>query len=480
MAQDKGTKMSATDQMAKEGAEPANTNIDTLCIDTIRTLAMDAVQKANSGHPGTPMALAPVAYTIWQNVLRYDPADPTWPGRDRFVLSPSATPRCCSTPASTSPASNASTRTPSPPTNPPSPSTTSSSSASSAPSPPAIRNTASPPASRPPPARSARDWPTPSAWPSPSATSPSRYNKPGFPLYDFRIYAVCGDGCMMEGVSNEAASVAGHLKLSNLVYIYDSNHITIEGSTNLAFSEDVGARYHGLGWNVIHLDDANDTVGLLAALQEAEMVSDKPTPDHRPLHHRLRRPQEGRHPRSPWRTAGRRGDQGHQALLRLARGLLLPRPRRRPRTFRRHHRRPRRQAASRLERDAREIPRRIPGSREGTRPDRAPPPPRRLGRRHPRLPRRRQGPRLPRFLAESPQRHRQARPLADRRRRRPRPLHQIQPHLRRRRQLPARHLRRPQHAFRHPRTRHGQHLQRHGAHRPALLRLRLPHLHATT
>ena len=104
-----------------------------------------------------------------------------------------------------------------------------------------------------------------------------RYNRPDFPLYDYRIYAMCGDGDMMEGVSSEAASVAGHLKLSNLVWIYDSNHITIEGATNLAFSEDVGARFSAYGWNVIHLEDANDTVGFLAALQEAELAADRPT-----------------------------------------------------------------------------------------------------------------------------------------------------------------------------------------------------------
>jgi transketolase len=268
--------MSATEQMEKEGAEPASTNIDTLCIDTIRTLAMDAVQKANSGHPGTPMALAPVAYTLWQNVLRYDPADPTWPGRDRFVLSvghasmllyalihlagvkrldenanPTAEPAISLDDLKQFRQLSSVT-----------------------PGHPEYRFTSGVETTTGPLGQGLANAVGMAIG---QRFLAQRYNKPGFPLYDFRIYAVCGDGCMMEGVSNEAASVAGHLKLSNLVYIYDSNHITIEGSTNLAFSEDVGARYHGLGWNVIHLDDANDTVSLLAALQEAEMVTDRPS-----------------------------------------------------------------------------------------------------------------------------------------------------------------------------------------------------------
>ena len=276
MAQDKGTKMSATDQMAKEGAEPANTNIDTLCIDTIRTLAMDAVQKANSGHPGTPMALAPVAYTIWQNVLRYDPADPTWPGRDRFVLSVGHASMLLYGLIHLAGVKRLDENAK--PTNEPAISLDDIKQfrqlSSVTPGHPEYRFTSGVETTTGPLGQGLANA---VGMAIAQRYLASRYNKPGFPLYDFRIYAVCGDGCMMEGVSNEAASVAGHLKLSNLVYIYDSNHITIEGSTNLAFSEDVGARYHGLGWNVIHLDDANDTVGLLAALQEAEMVSDKPS-----------------------------------------------------------------------------------------------------------------------------------------------------------------------------------------------------------
>ena len=267
--------MSAATQSEALGAEPADTNIDTLCIDTIRTLAMDAVQKANSGHPGTPMALAPVAYTLWQDMLRYDPADPSWPGRDRFVLSVGhasmllyallflAGVRKLGKDGPLNEAAvtlddikqfrQLSSVTPGHPEY----RFTSGVETTTGPLGQGVANSVGM-------AMAQRYMAT-------------RYNKPEFPLYDYRIYALCGDGDMMEGVSSEAASVAAHLKLSNLVWIYDSNHITIEGATGLAFSEDVGARFAAYGWNVMHLDDANATTELLADLQEAEMVHDKPT-----------------------------------------------------------------------------------------------------------------------------------------------------------------------------------------------------------
>ena len=267
--------MSAATQSEALGAEPADTNIDTLCIDTIRTLAMDAVQKANSGHPGTPMALAPVAYTLWQDMLRYDPADPSWPGRDRFVLSVGhasmllyallflAGVRKLGKDGPLNEAAvtlddikqfrQLSSVTPGHPEY----RFTSGVETTTGPLGQGVANSV--------------------GMAMAQRYMASRYNKPEFPLYDYRIYALCGDGDMMEGVSSEAASVAAHLKLSNLVWIYDSNHITIEGATGLAFSEDVGARFAAYGWNVMHLDDANATTELLADLQEAEMVHDKPT-----------------------------------------------------------------------------------------------------------------------------------------------------------------------------------------------------------
>ncbi len=253
----------------------AQASIDKLCIDTIRTLSMDAVQKAKSGHPGTPMALAPVAYTLWQGLLRFDPTDPTWPNRDRFVLSVghasmllysllhlSGTRRIGEHGATDAEAVSLddikqfrqlSSVTPGHPEY----SYTSGVETTTGPLGQGVANSVG--------MAMAERW------------FANRYNKPGFPLYDYRVYALAGDGDMMEGVSGEAASTAAHLKLSNLVWIYDSNLITIEGATNLAFSEDVGARFAAYGWNVLHIDDANDTDATLQALREAESVTDRPT-----------------------------------------------------------------------------------------------------------------------------------------------------------------------------------------------------------
>ncbi len=246
----------------------APANIDTLGIDTIRTLSMDAVQKAKSGHPGTPMALAPVAYTLWQDVLRFDPADPTWPNRDRFVLSVghasmllysllhlSGTRRINENGPMAEEAVSLddikqfrqlSSVTPGHPEY----SYTSGVETTTGPLGQGVANSVG--------MAMAQLW------------FAERYNKPGFTLYDYRVYALCGDGDMMEGVSSEAASTAAHLRLPNLVWIYDSNHITIEGGTDLAFDEDVGARFRAYGWHVLTVADANDTAAVHAALTEAE------------------------------------------------------------------------------------------------------------------------------------------------------------------------------------------------------------------
>lgn len=253
----------------------APADIDALCINTIRTLAMDAVQKAKSGHPGTPMALAPVAYTLWQEVLRFDPLDPSWPNRDRFVLSVghasmllyallhlAGTRRLNEEGPTEAEAVSLedikqfrqlSSVTPGHPEY----SFTSGVETTTGPLGQGVANSVG--------MAMAQRW------------FADRYNKPGFPLYDYRIYAMCGDGDLMEGVSSEAASVAAHLRLSNLCWIYDSNRITIEGSTDLAFSEDVGARFTACGWRVLHVADANDTAATLSALREAEQVEDRPT-----------------------------------------------------------------------------------------------------------------------------------------------------------------------------------------------------------
>lgn len=252
------------------------TSIDELSINTIRTLSMDAVQQANSGHPGTPMALAPVAYTLWQEFLNYNPADPLWPNRDRFVLSVghasmliyslihlSGIPQLDKDGKPTSdPAVSLDdikkfrqlhSKTPGHPEN----HITSGLETTTGPLGQGLGNSVG--------------MAIASRWYA------ARFNQPGFELFNFKVYALCGDGCLMEGISNEAASLAGHLKLSNLVWIYDDNQITIDGRTTLSFSEDVGTRFLGYGWNVLKVADANDTKALADAYEHAGKSTDKPT-----------------------------------------------------------------------------------------------------------------------------------------------------------------------------------------------------------
>ncbi len=247
-----------------------------LTIDTIRTLSMDAVQKANSGHPGTPMALAPVGYTLWSKFLRYDPKHADWPNRDRFVLSVGHASMLLyalihlakieeisadgekSGKEAVSLEDIRQFRQLS----------------SKTPGHPEYRHTTGVETTTGPLGQGcgnsvgmaiAERW------------LAARYNKDGYTLFDHDVYTICGDGDMMEGVSAEAASMAGHLKLSNLCWIYDSNHISIEGATDLAFDEDVGLRFDAYGWNVIHVDDANDTAALSRAIETFKATTDKPT-----------------------------------------------------------------------------------------------------------------------------------------------------------------------------------------------------------
>ena len=249
--------------------------IDKTAIDTIRTLSMDAVQKAKSGHPGTPMALAPVGYTLWQQVLRYDPAEPTWANRDRFVLSVG---HACMLLYSLLHLAGVRRMKDGVVTDELAVSLDDIKQfrqlGSVTPGHPEYNHTTGVETTTGPLGQGvatsvgmalAQRW------------QAARYNQPGRTVFDYRVYALCGDGDMMEGVSGEAASLAAHLKLSNLVWMYDSNHITIEGSTNLAFSEDVGARFAAYGWHVIHVGNANDTGAIAAALAEAETVIDRPT-----------------------------------------------------------------------------------------------------------------------------------------------------------------------------------------------------------
>ena len=254
----------------------AEHSIDELAINTIRTLAMDAVQAANSGHPGTPMALAPVAYVLWNEILRYDPDQPAWPNRDRFVLSCGHASMLLYSvlhlagvkqlDASGRPTGELAvplesirqfrqldSRCPGHPEH----GHTSGVETTTGPLGQGIGNSVG--------------MAIASRWLA------SHYNRPGFDLFDFNVYALCSDGDLMEGVGGEAASLAGHLKLSNLCWIYDDNTITIEGHTSLSFSEDVITRFVGYGWNVVRLDDVNNIEGLRAAVEDFQQTSDRPT-----------------------------------------------------------------------------------------------------------------------------------------------------------------------------------------------------------
>jgi transketolase len=258
--------------VSKSGTDP----IDQLCINTIRTLAMDAVQAANSGHPGTPMALAPVAYCLLQRVLRIDPAHPIWPNRDRFVLSVGhasmllyamlhLTGMKAVNPKYETLGHLAVTledikrfRQLD----------------SKCPGHPEYRWTSGVETTTGP---LGQGLATSVGMAIAERWIANYFNRPGFDLFDYNVYALCGDGCMMEGISGEAASLAGHLKLDNLCWIYDNNRITIEGNTALAYSDDVATRFIGYGWNVMRVGDANDLEMLARAFCTFKNTNDRPT-----------------------------------------------------------------------------------------------------------------------------------------------------------------------------------------------------------
>ena len=251
--------------------------LDTICINTIRTLAMDGVQAANSGHPGTPMAMAPVAYYLWQYVLRFDPDDPVWPNRDRFVLSAGhASMLLYSLLHLTGVKAVSKDYEPlGEPSVPLEEIKRFRQLHSRCPGHPEYRLTSGVETTTGPLGQGAANsvgMAVAERWMA------AHYNRPGFDkLIDFNVYALCGDGDNMEGISGEAASLAGHWKLSNLCWIYDNNHITIEGSTKLAFTEDVGARFLAYGWNVTHVTDANDLGQLKGAFATFLQTKDRPT-----------------------------------------------------------------------------------------------------------------------------------------------------------------------------------------------------------
>jgi transketolase len=252
-------------------------SIDELCINTIRTLSMDAVQQAESGHPGTPMALAPVIYTLWQRFLRFDPDDAAWPNRDRFVLSNGHASMLLYSMLHLTGVRNLNDDE----------QARSGGLAvtiddikrfrqldSRCPGHPEYHRTTGVEATTGPLGQGcgmsvgmaiAERW------------LAKHFNKPDFEVFNYDVYAFCGDGDMMEGVSSEAASVAGHLMLGNLCWIYDSNRITIEGHTDLAFSDDVAARFLAYGWNVHRVGDANDTEGIAEAIETFRRTHNVPT-----------------------------------------------------------------------------------------------------------------------------------------------------------------------------------------------------------
>jgi transketolase len=262
--------------MQEVSAPMTDAAYDQLCINTIRTLSIDAVQQAKSGHPGTPMALAPLVYTIWNRVMRFDPQDPIWPNRDRFVLSNGhasmllwSVLHLTRTQAVNSDYEMSG-----------SPSVTLDDIrrfrqwGSKAPGHPEYRLVSGVETTTGPLGQGvatsvgmaiARKW------------LANRYNRPGFEIFDYNIYTVCGDGCMMEGVGSEAASLAAHLGLDNLCWIYDNNHITIEGNTRITFTEDVEARFLGYGWNVLRVGDANDIDRIRHALDVFRKEKERPT-----------------------------------------------------------------------------------------------------------------------------------------------------------------------------------------------------------
>ncbi len=252
------------------------TDIDELCINTIRTLSMDAIQKANSGHPGTPMALAPLAYTLWQRYLRFDPEDPIWPNRDRFVLSAGHASMLLYSllylarvkavdPDYEVVGQQAVTlddikrfRQLD----------------SRCPGHPEYRWTSGVETTTGPLGQGIA---TSVGMAVASVWQAARFNRSDAELFDFDVYAIAGDGCLMEGVSNEAASFAGHQKLSNLCWVYDNNHITIDGHTSITYEDDVQARFEGYQWNVTRVEDANDLAMIARGFDNFREEEDRPT-----------------------------------------------------------------------------------------------------------------------------------------------------------------------------------------------------------
>ena len=259
-----------------ESRVPTTSDLDQLCVNTVRTLSMDAVQHAHSGHPGTPMAMAPVVYGLWQRHLRFDPHDPIWPNRDRFVLSMGHASMLLYAMLHLTGVKAVN----------PAYETLGDLSVtlddikrfrqldSKCPGHPEYRWTSGVETTTGPLGQGVA---TSVGMAIAGKWMAAYFNRPGFPMFDFHVYALAGDGCLMEGVSHEAASLAGSLELDNLCWVYDNNRITIEGPTTLAFSDDVATRFIGHGWNVTRVGDANDLAMLDRAFDVAKKTAHRPT-----------------------------------------------------------------------------------------------------------------------------------------------------------------------------------------------------------
>ncbi len=263
--------MAVSDQAVVTGKQ-----LDILSINTIRTLSMDAVQKANSGHPGAPMALAPVAYVLWQQFLRYDPGHPVWPNRDRFILSNGhASMLLYSMLYLTGVKSvDSEYKVLDRPTITLDNIKNFRQLDSKTPGHPEYRHTSGVETTTGPLGQGVGNsvgMAIAAKW------LQARYNRPGLEIFDYNVYAFCSDGDLMEGVGSEAASLAGHLKLPNLCWIYDANQITLDGPADWSFSEDVAMRFRGYGWSVTHVGDANDLDALSNAFNEFLATNDRPT-----------------------------------------------------------------------------------------------------------------------------------------------------------------------------------------------------------
>ena len=264
--------MGAT-QLAGTNMKP---DLDQLCVNTIRTLSIDAVQQANSGHPGTPMALAPLVYTLWNRTMYFDPKDPIWPNRDRFVLSNGHASMLLWSilHLTQTQAVNANYERLGQPSVTLDDIRRFRQLDSKAPGHPeyhwvsGVETTTGP---------LGQGVATSVGMAIGERWLAAHYNRPDFEIFNYHIYAVCGDGCMMEGISSEAASLAGHLGLDNLCWIYDNNHITIEGDTSIAFTEDVATRFLAYGWNVLRVGDANDIDRIERAFEIFRKTTGRPT-----------------------------------------------------------------------------------------------------------------------------------------------------------------------------------------------------------